>query len=91
MAAGISICGILLCASTFIFSLSTINKAHAAPNAISLGGEIMMTTYVAKDGYDTILVWNTTTGQSVSWYYDRDAKKFLKSPAGYQLPMNPFN
>lgn len=91
MAAGISICGILLCASTFIFALGNINTSHASPTTVSLGGEIMMTTYIAKDGYDTILVWNTTTGQSVSWYYDKEAKKYLKSPAGYQLPINPMN
>ena len=91
MAAGISICGILLCAAAFIFALGNSSKSYASPGAISMGGEIMMTTYIAKDGYDTILIWNTTTGQSVSWYYDRDVKKFMKSPAGYQLPINPFN
>ena len=91
MAAGISICGILLCASALIFTLNNINKSYASPNAFLLGGEIMMQTYVAKDGYDTILVWNTSTGQSVSWYYDNEAKKYLKSPARYQLPVNPMN
>ena len=92
MAAGISICGILLCASAFIFTLSNISKSYAFPSALpSLNGEIMMQTYVAKDGNDVIIVWNTSTGQSVSWYYDNEAKKCMKSPAGYQLPINPMN
>ena len=92
MAAGIALCGILLCASAFIFTLSNINKSYAAPNSpFAVGGEIMMTSFIAKDGYDVILVWNTTTGQSVSWYYDVAAKKYMKSPAGYQLPINPMN
>lgn len=91
IAAGIAICSIVLCASIFIFTLTNITRSHAAPNAPAvLAGDIMMAPYMSKDS-EVILVWNTTTGKSVSWYFDNAAQKYQKSPAGFQLPSNPMN
>ncbi|MCW5906431.1 MAG: hypothetical protein KIS94_01100 [Chitinophagales bacterium] len=51
-------------------------------------GNVMMKAYIGADGSEVILVWNTTTGQSVSWYYDEAEKKMLKNTDNYQLPQS---
>lgn len=90
-AAGIAICGILLCSSIFIFTLNNVTKSYAAPNApIAIAGDIMMAPYMSKDS-EVILIWNTTTGKSVSWCFDNADQKYKKSPAGFQLPASPMN
>jgi hypothetical protein len=65
----------------------------AEPNyqlpSLDVTSNVMMYPYVGKDGSEVILVWNTTTGQSVSYYFENSTKKFTKSTPEYQLPANP--
>ncbi len=91
---GTVICGILLSTSVLIGSIGSVNKSYAATPfltpAPSVSGDIMMCPYISKDGSEIILVWNTSTGKSVSWYFDNANKKFQRSTTEFQLPTNPF-
>lgn len=56
------------------------------PANTGLTGSVMMKTYIGSDGNEVVLVWNTSNGQSVSWYYDEADKTMKKGSEGYQLP-----
>ena len=49
---------------------------------------LMMKAYIGADGSEVILVWNSATGKSESWYFDVTEKKIKKGSEGYQLPEN---
>ena len=85
--------GILLFTSLFIFSLAGLNKSYALPHInTSLddqAGQIMMAPY-GTGSEEIVFIWNTATGKSVSWYYSKEVKKFVKSTPEYQLPVIVF-
>ena len=90
---GIVACAILLCASVFMFSLGTVSESQASVPANKYltpvaAGQVMMSPYLDKDGYQNILVWNTETGKSVSWYVNTSTNICKKN--AYQLPDSPF-
>ncbi|MBI4946651.1 MAG: hypothetical protein HY840_09645 [Bacteroidetes bacterium] len=62
---------------------------YQLPQNIGLSGSVMMHAYLDKENTEIILCWETTTGKSISFYYNRSAKKFMKSMPGYQLPEDP--
>lgn len=88
-----SICGILLFASLFMFSISNLSKSYASDskpmypttNNTTVGvGQIMMAFQVLQAGdgnwYKELLVWNTETGKS-KFYSDMKVSD--------QLPAKP--
>ncbi len=91
---GIVICSILLCATLFVFSFGTVSKSQASDKVSNkyvtpmAAGSVMMAPYVDKEGFQNVLVWNTETGKSVSWYVKTSTNECKKNT--YQLPENPF-
>ena len=67
-------------------SMAKSSEGYQLPNSIGLSGNIMMFPYIGADGSEVVLAWETGTGKSVSYYYDKGAKKFEKATAEYQLP-----
>jgi hypothetical protein len=63
-------------------------EGYQLPESIGLTGTIQMFPYIGSDGSEVILCWETGSGKSVSFYYDKGEKKFIKATAGYQLPQN---
>jgi hypothetical protein len=61
-------------------------SAYQLPAEVGIKANIMMKTYIGADGSEVLLIWNTATGDSESWYYSLADKKLMKSGAGYQLP-----
>lgn len=59
---------------------------YQLPASIGLSGSVMMHPYIGVDGSEVVLCWETTSGKSVSYYYDKAEKKFTKSTSQYQLP-----
>jgi len=49
-------------------------------------GRVMMAPYLGPDGTEVVLVWDTRSGKSVSWYFDAGESKFKRAEAGFQLP-----
>ena len=62
---------------------------YQLPAKIGLTGNVMMFPYVDKSNTEIVLCWETSTGRSVSFYYNKTAKMFVKSLPAYQLPEDP--
>jgi hypothetical protein len=58
------------------------------PAGIGITANVLMKAYIGADGSEVLLVWNSATAKSESWYYDETEKKMKKSGEGYQLPQN---
>jgi hypothetical protein len=61
---------------------------YQLPVKIGLNNNIMMYPFIGADGSEVILCWETNTGKSISYYYDKAAKKFQQATSNYQLPVN---
>jgi len=59
---------------------------YQLPANPGVSGSVRMAPYLGPDGSEVVLVWDTRTGKSVSWYFDTGEKKFKRAEAGYQLP-----
>ncbi|MFL5751955.1 MAG: hypothetical protein ACJ76F_00995 [Bacteroidia bacterium] len=92
---GISI--ILLSGGFFLRSMNQANAAPALPGKLqqstgSIGKYQMCanTVTVGDKFFQYVLVWNTETGQSKYYYYDRyDDRTFTWIPFGKDLPEKP--
>ena len=67
-------------------SMIKSSDGYQLPSNIGLTGNVMMYPYIGADGSEVVLAWETATGKSVSYYFDKAEKKFLKSTVAYQLP-----
>ena len=61
-------------------------EGYQLPANIGLTGNVLMFPYIGSDGSEVILCWETGTGKSVSYYFDKGEKKFQKASPEYQLP-----
>lgn len=68
--------------------MARANEGFQLPASTGITANAMMKAYIGSDGSEVILVWNTATGQSVSWYYDEADKKMKQATANYQLPQS---
>lgn len=62
---------------------------YQLPQSTGVNGKIMMHPYIGKDGSEVVLVWDTYSGKSVSYYFDKAEKKFKKATDEFQLPSSP--
>lgn len=62
---------------------------YQLPQKIGLSGSVMMFPYLDKENTEIILCWETATGKSISFYYNKSAKMFMRSTLEYQLPEDP--
>ncbi len=66
--------------------MTRAKEAFQLPANTGLTGHVMMQAYIGADGSEVILEWNSSTGQSISWYFDEAENKMMKAPENYQLP-----
>jgi hypothetical protein len=59
---------------------------YQLPAKLGVTGTVMMAPYVGADKTEVVLVWDSKSGSSVSWYFDDTEKKFVKSLPKVQLP-----
>jgi hypothetical protein len=64
------------------------SEGYQLPQSIGLNGSIQMFPYIGSDGSEVVLCWETGSGKSVSFYYDKGLKKFQKATPEYQLPQS---
>lgn len=64
------------------------SEGYQLPQSVGLSGYVLMFPYIGSDGSEVVLCWETGTGKSVSFYYDKGEKKFLKATPEYQLPQS---
>ncbi len=62
------------------------DEAHQLPASIGLQSNVMMHGYVGSDKSEVILCWDTKTGRSVQYFFDKELKKFREADDRFQLP-----
>ncbi|MDX2361015.1 MAG: hypothetical protein QNK23_09430 [Crocinitomicaceae bacterium] len=102
---GLAMTAVILSATLFMSTVGAASADNSALDNIELpdsfttppaGDEIMMDytsvhTPSSDKTYYEVLVWNTSTGQSVLYYYNYTDEAFIAYEDNVQLPRNPLN
>lgn len=102
---GLALTAVILSATLFMSTVGTATAGDSALDNLELpdsfttppaGNNIMMdytSVHVPSQDktYYECIVWNTSTGESVLYYYNYTDKAFIKYEDNVQLPSNPLD